>query len=126
VKKFLAIIVMGLFSSVSGSANDLTDANEIFKALHEIKSKGFYKGKTGYVMRKNNEKNFSKFPIILPKNSAPIVSDYKSKWGASMSASKRDKKHNGVDFYIKAGDPILAANKGIVVLRSTINVLVTL
>jgi murein DD-endopeptidase MepM/ murein hydrolase activator NlpD len=77
-------------------------------------------------MRKNNEKNFSKFPIILPKNSAPIVSDYKSKWGASMSASKRDKKHNGVDFYIKAGDPILAANKGIVVLRSTINVLVTL
>jgi len=117
---------MGLFSSVSGNANDLTDANEIFKVLHEIKSKGFYKGKTGYVMRKNNEKKFSKFPIILSKNSAPIVSDYKSKWEASMSASKRDKKHKGVDFYIKAGDPILAANKGIVVLRSTINVLVTL
>ena len=115
MKKLLTIIVLGLFSSVSGNANDLTDANEIFKALHEIKSKGFYKGKTGYVMRKNNEKNFSKFPIILPKNSAPIVSDYKSKWGASMSASKRDKKHNGVDFYIKAGGPILAANKGTVV-----------
>lgn len=43
-------------------------------------------------MRKDNEKNFSKFPIILPKNSAPIVSDYKSRWGASMSATKRDTK----------------------------------
>ena len=39
--------------------------------------KGIYKGKTGFVMRRNNEKNFSKFPIILPKNSAPIVSDCK-------------------------------------------------
>ena len=126
MKKLLIFILLGLFSSISGNANDLTDANEIFKALHEIKSTGAYKGKTGYVMRKDKEKNFSRFPIILPKNSAPIVSDYKSKWGASMSVSKRDKKHNGVDFYIKAGDPILAANKGIVVLRSTINVLVTL
>ena len=32
-----------------------------------------------------------------------------------MSPSKRDKKHNGVDFYIKAGDQILAANDGNVV-----------
>ena len=115
MKKFLAIIVLSLFSSVSVNANDLTDANEIFKALHEIKSVGAYKGKTGYVMRKDNEKNFSKFPITLPKNSAPIVSDYKSIWGASMSPSKRDDKHNGVDFYIKAGDQILAANDGTVV-----------
>lgn len=115
MKKLLAILVLSLFSSVSGNASDLTDANEIFKALHEIKSKGSYKSKTGYVMRKDNEKNFSKFPIILPKNSAPIVSDYKSMWGASMIATKRDKKHTGVDFYIKAGDPILAANNGTVV-----------
>ena len=73
MKKLLIIILLGLFSSVSGNTNDLTDANEIFKALHEIKSLGTYKGKTGQVMRKDNEKNFSKFPIILPKNSAPII-----------------------------------------------------
>tara|TARA_B110000285_G_C14999541_1_gene550708 strand:+ start:222 stop:944 length:723 start_codon:yes stop_codon:yes gene_type:complete len=115
MKKLLAIIVLSLLWPVSGYSNDITDANEIFKALHEIKSGRTYNGKTGYVMRKNNEKNYSKFPIILPKNSAPIVSDYRSKWGASMSATKRDKRHNGVDFYIKAGDPILATNDGTVV-----------
>ena len=115
MKKLLLIISSIFFWAITGSASDLTDPDEIFKALHEIKSKGIYKGKTGFVMRRNNEKNFSKFPIILPKNSAPIVSDYKSMWGASMSPSKRDKKHNGVDFYIKAGDQILAANDGNVV-----------
>ena len=115
MNKILIIIFLNFFWSTTSYASDLTDPNEIFKALHEIKTKGTYKGKTGFVMRKNNEKNFSKFPIILPKNSAPIVSDYKSIWGASMSPSKRDSKHNGVDFYIKAGDQILAANDGTVV-----------
>jgi murein DD-endopeptidase MepM/ murein hydrolase activator NlpD len=115
MKKLLSIIFLTFFWSSTSYTSDLTDPNEIFKALHEIKSKGIYKGKTGFVMRRNNEKNFSKFPIILPKNSAPIVSDYKSMWGASMSPSKRTKKHYGVDFYIKAGDKILAANNGTVV-----------
>ena len=64
--------------------------------------------------RKNSEKNYSKFPIKLPVNSAPIVSDYKSKWGAGSSPGKRKKKHLGVDFYLKPGSPILAANDGVV------------
>ncbi|MDA8772898.1 M23 family metallopeptidase, partial [Candidatus Pelagibacter bacterium] len=115
MKKITLIVALICLLPVISNSSDLTDPNEIFKALHEIKSKGTYKEKTGFVMRRNNEKNFSKFPIILPNNSAPIISDYKSMWGASMSPSKRDEKHNGVDFYIKAGDQILAANDGNVV-----------
>ena len=55
--KFLLIIFFTFFWSITNYASDLTDPNEIFKALHEIKSKGTYKGKTGFIMRKNNEKN---------------------------------------------------------------------
>ena len=114
MKKILLIIFLTFFWPITSHASDLTEPNEIFAAIHEIKTKGSYKGKTGYIMRKNNEKNYSKFPIKLPDNSAPIVSDYKSKWGAGSSPGKRKKKHFGVDFYLKPGSPILAANDGAV------------
>ena len=88
MNKILLIIFLTLFWSITNYASDLTEPNEIFEAIHEIKTKGSYKGKTGYIMRKNNEKNYSKFPIKLPDNSAPIVSDYKSKWGSCSSDGK--------------------------------------
>ena len=75
MKKLLSIIFLTFFWSSTSYTSDLTDPNEIFKALHEIKSKGIYKGKTGFVMRRNNEKNFSKFlkscPAI-PNSAAPF------------------------------------------------------
>ena len=114
MKKLLLIILLTFFLTITSNASDLTDPNEIFEAIYEIKTKGSYKGKTGYIIRKNNEKNYSKFPIKLPDNSAPIVSDYKSMWAAGSSPGKRKKRHLGVDFYLKPGSPILAANDGVV------------
>ena len=115
MKKIFRILIMGLLISGNAYSDDLTDANIIFEAIHEIKNGLKYKGKTGYVMRKDNEKNYSKFPIVLPENSVPIISDYKSKWGASSIPLKRKDRHMGVDFLITPNDPILAANDGKVV-----------
>ena len=115
MKKILVILFLFFLCPKLVYSNDITDANEIFEAIHKIKNGLKYKGKTGYVMRKDNEKNYSKFPIVLPENSVPIISDYKSKWGASSIPLKRKDRHTGVDFLITPNDPILAANDGKVV-----------
>ena len=123
MKKLLAIIVLGLLWCDMTFANVLTEHSEIYKAMKEIKSERTYKGITGYIIRPEEEKNPSKFPIILPKNSAPIISDYKSIFGANWEYGlKRNKqnaqgnKHAGIDFYVKTGSPILAANDGRVIM----------
>ena len=78
-------------------------------------------GTTGFVLRWHEEKNPSKFEIMLQKNSPPIISDFKSIYGV-LGGSREAfdnafrNKHQGVDFYIKPGEPILAANDGKVVM----------
>ena len=69
-------------------------------------------GKTGFVLRYHQEKSPSKFEIILPKNSPPIISDYHSRYGVLGGSRSRPKKHGGIDFYVKIGSPILAAANG--------------
>ena len=127
MKKILAILVLGLLWCDVTLANVLTVHSEIYKAMKEIKSGRTYKGITGYIIRPEDEKNPSKFPIILPKNSAPIISDYKSIFGANWEYGlKRNKqnaqgnKHGGIDFYVKTGSPILASNDGSVI-KATID-----
>jgi len=115
MKKFLGIIALSLLLSGNAYSDDLTDPKIIFEAIYKIKNGQKFNGKTGYVMRKNNEKNHSKFPIILPENSIPIISDYKSWWGASSIPGKRKDQHTGIDFLVTPNDPILAANDGTVV-----------
>ena len=78
-------------------------------------------GTTGFVLRWHEEKNPSKFEIVIPKQSPPIISDFKSQYGVlggsrSAYGSMFGNKHEGVDFYIKPGEPILAANDGKVVM----------
>jgi hypothetical protein len=92
MKKLLLIIVLGLLLSGNAYSEDLTDTNIIFEAIYKIKNGQKFNGKTGYVMRNKNEKNYSKFPIILPKNSVPIISDYRSWWGASNTPAKRKRR----------------------------------
>jgi len=115
MKKILGILVLGLLLSGNAYSDDLTDPKIIFEAIYKTKNGQKFNGKTGYVMRKDNEKNHSKFTIILPENSAPIISDYKSWWGASSIPAKRKDQHTGIDFLIIPNDPILAANDGKVV-----------
>ena len=69
-------------------------------------------GKTGFVLRYHQEKSPSKFEIILPKNSPPIISDYHSKYGVLGGSRSNPRKHGGIDFYISAGSPIIAAANG--------------
>ena len=69
-------------------------------------------GKTGFVLRYHGEKSPSKFEITLPKNSPPIISDYHSRYGVLGGSRSNPSKHGGIDFYIKAGSPIIAAADG--------------
>jgi len=108
---FLGIIVLGFLWCNITVATILTDPNEIFKAKINIRQGKAYKGKTGYIFQWGKEKYPSKFPIILPENSPPIISDYESQWGANDG--KRKQKHGGVDFYLEIGSPtIIAAADG--------------
>ena len=70
------------------------------------------KGNTGFVLRYHNEKSPSKYEIILPKNSPPIISDYHSRYGVLGGSRSDPKKHGGIDFYQKPGEKIIAAADG--------------
>ena len=111
MKFFLGIIVLGFLWCNITVATILTDSNEIFKTKINIRQGKAYNGKTGYIFQWDKEKYPSKFPIILPENSPPIISDYDSQWGANDG--KRKQKHGGVDFYLEIGSPtIIAAADG--------------
>jgi murein DD-endopeptidase MepM/ murein hydrolase activator NlpD len=72
-------------------------------------------GVTGIKLNWGPEKKPSKIKVELPNNSPLLISDYHSIWGASGGRRTREgnyTKHGGVDFYVKPGDPIIAANDG--------------
>ena len=112
MKKFLGIVVLSL----------LLIAN-IVEAKSNISKKKFYSkieenSYTGFVLRYHNEKSPSGYEIKIPKNSPPIIADFKSAYGVlggSRSFYKGTafhKKHGGIDFYVAIGSPILAAADG--------------
>ena len=110
MKNFNWILIISFLCCNIASATVLTDKKEINNAKIRLLYGMPYKGKTGYIFQWGKEKYPSKFPIILPENSPPITSDYKSQWGANDG--KRKKKHGGVDFIIVVGSPIIAAADG--------------
>ena len=89
----------------------------IATAKRDISKSKFYSkieenGNTGFVLRYHNEKSPSGYEIIMPKNSPPIISDYHSRYGVLGGSRSNPSKHGGIDFYIKAGSPIIAAADG--------------
>ena len=112
MKKLLWIVVLGLLLILN-----------IAEAKSNISKKKFYSkieenGNTGFVLRYHNEKSPSGYEIVMPKNSPPIISDFKSVYGARggsrsfYEGTAFHKKHGGIDFYIAIGSPILAAADG--------------
>ena len=102
MKKLSIILILSLlWCNVSFAKKNITKS-DFYNRIEE-------KGKMGFVLRYHKEKSPSKFEIILPKNSPPIISDYHSKYGVLGGSRSNPRKHGGIDFYIKAGSPILAA-----------------
>jgi len=113
MKKFLAIIILSLlcFKSVYSEITEIHDKTSLYKMIDQEV--------TGIKLNWGLEKKTPKFQLILPKNSPLLISDYHSIWGASGSRRTWEgkyTKHEGVDFYVKPGDPIIAANDGKVLL----------
>ena len=111
MKKLFLILIAGLLlSNTSFAKRDITKS-DFYNRIEE-------KGNMGFVLRYHNEKSPSGYEIVMPKNAPPIISDFKSKYsvlGGSRSdygGTKFFAKHGGIDFYIKAGSPILAAADG--------------
>ena len=105
MKKLLGILVLGLLLSGNGYAKKNITKPDFQNRIIE-------NGKTGFVLRYHGEKSPSKFEITLPKNSPPIISDYHSRYGVLGGSRSNPSKHGGIDFYIKAGSPIIAAADG--------------
>ena len=101
-----------LLSGIAYAKNDITKA--------DFQNRIIKNGKTGFVLRYHKEKSPSKFEIILPKNSPPIISDYYSKYGVLGGSRSQPTKHGGIDFYIKVGSPILAVGNGIILVKREI------
>jgi len=113
MKRILGILVLGLFLSgnVHSEAVELDNKTSLYQMID--------KEKTGIKLNWGPEKKKPKYEVILPKNSPLLISDYNSIWGASGGRRTWDgdyTKHEGVDFYVKPGEPIIAANDGKVVL----------
>ena len=123
----LAIVFVGLSccSTVMGAERRYhnTTRNIFYRLIEENGSTGsplnwdtFYDN----YKKDSKEKNPSKFPILLPKHAPPIISDYKSIFGVLGGSRKnimhQGNKHGGIDFYVKEGSSILAANDGKVVM----------
>ena len=103
-----------LSGNVYSGAKEFHDKNSLFKMIDD--------GVTGTKLNWGPEKKPPKIKVDLPNNSPLLISDYHSIWGASggrRTWEGKNVKHHGVDFYVKPGDPILAANSGKVIL--TIN-----
>ena len=121
MKKLLGLIVLGLLLSVKVLyAAAFCDTS---KGPCNIRMGDFYKlikekGNTGFVLRYHNEKSPSGYEIEIPKNSPPIISDFKSGYGVlggyreAYAKTNFENKHEGVDFYVEPGLPIIAAADG--------------
>ena len=109
MKKFLRIFLLFLFffQNIHSNSAELHNKTSLYKMIDE--------GITGIKLNWGPEKKPPKYKLILPKNSPLLISDYNSIWGASGGRRTLDGdyvSHSGVDFYIKPGDPIIAANDG--------------
>ncbi len=105
MKKILYILVFSLLFCNNGIAKKNISRSKFFNIIEE-------KGNTGFVLRYHNEKSPSKYEIILPKNSPPIISDYHSRYGVLGGSRSNPRKHGGIDFYQKPGEKIIAAADG--------------
>ena len=105
MKKILYILVFSLLLCNNGLAKKNINRSKFFNIIEE-------KGKTGFVLRYHNEKSPSKYEIILPKNSPPIISDHHSRYGVLGGSRSNPRKHGGIDFYQKPGEKIIAAADG--------------
>ena len=111
MKKLLGILVLGLLFCNNGLAKENVTKSEFYSLIEN-------NGNTGFVLRYHDEKSPSGYDIIMPKNSPPIISDFKSKYGVRGGSRSFYKgtpfsnRHGGIDFYVKAGESILAAADG--------------
>ena len=115
MKKILKILVLSLLLSgnVYGGAIEYHDKTSLYRMIDD--------GITGVKLNWGPEKRPPRIKVDLPSNSPLLISDYHSIWGASggrRTWEGKNAKHDGVDFYVKAGDPIIAANSGKVLLTT--------
>ena len=115
MKKTLQILLLSLLSSQSSFSDSvvLGDKTSLYKMIDG--------DVTGVKLNWGPEKKPPKIKVDLPSNSPLLISDYHSIWGASggrRTWKGKYIKHDGVDFYVKAGDPIIAANSGKVLLTT--------
>lgn len=119
MKIFSFIFIILIISVVSVNAeyigNPKKDSKGNFKNVtlayfnDIIEKKGFL----GFILKYHNEKKTHTITVDLPSNSPPIISDYNSRYG--VRGGTRSRLHTGVDFNVKAGEAILAANDGNIV-----------
>ncbi|MDC3163280.1 M23 family metallopeptidase [Pelagibacteraceae bacterium] len=90
-----------------------------------IPKKKFYEiiennGRTGFILKYHKENKTHTIDVKLPKNSPPIISDYRSKYGVLGGGRGGPGSaawlHRSIDFYVKPGEPLLAAADGEVVM----------
>tara|TARA_B100001093_G_scaffold34621_1_gene29845 strand:+ start:1242 stop:2015 length:774 start_codon:yes stop_codon:yes gene_type:complete len=112
MKKILTMIfVLFLFSPTKADTVFSNSKSHLYKMIDS--------GLTGAKINWGPEKKLPKIKVELPKNSPILISDYHSIWGASggrRTWEGKNVKHHGVDFYVKPGDPIIAAGNGRVLL----------
>ena len=106
MKIFLYILTLSLLVCNNGFAGKRDISESKFYSLIEKN------GNIGFVLRYHNEKSPSKYEIVLPENSPPIISDYHSRYGVLGGSRSDPSKHGGIDFYIKPGEAIIAAADG--------------
>ena len=106
MKKFFYILALSLLVCNNGFAGKRDISESKFYSLIEKN------GNTGFVLRYHNEKSPSKYEIVLPENSPPIISDHHSRYGVLGGSRSDPSKHGGIDFYIKPGEAIIAAADG--------------
>ena len=115
MKKLLGIVALGLLLSNNSYSDSIELDSKI--SLYKMIDGGI----TGKKLNWGPEKKPPKIKVDLPSNSPLLISDYHSIWGASgerRTWEGKNVKHHGVDFYVKAGDPIIAANSGKVLLTT--------
>ena len=97
MKKILFLLTLSILICTNSYAKK-NIKKELFYSI--IKEKGY----TGFVLRYHNEKNPNEFEVVLPPNSPPIISDYRSRYGVLGGSRSKPKKHGGIDFYQAPGE----------------------